>query len=229
MEKTNLDKSKSKKTKSNRPNPFIKVFLFLCGYPMFCFLQIFRLPYCFMRKRAAANRECNRAGILKFPLNGQGIGVLKDMQIGRYNFAHSGCGAIATYNVLSMAGIEPQMEEIVDFYEKKGLICYAGLGINPQAVGRFLRKQGLVAGRYAGRRITDECLKNGQYGILMYWWGTAKGCGAHYVAVERREEKLLVYNEHNLATSAKEYKDLQTFLSGGNYKRAVVLFVIEKC
>lgn len=228
MNTTKNNKEQQNNTQSKGPNFFIRLILKMGGYWFFAFLQVLRLPHCFMKKRAGANREINQSKKLKFPLNGQGVGELKDLRIGHCSFAHSGCGAIATYNVLAMMGREPEMTEIVDFYERKGLIWYAYFGINPIAVGKYLTKQGLRWKRYSGKKNWDACLQDGQSAILMYWWAGAKSCGAHYVALNKTEQDVVVYNKSNAANREGTYQDIETFLNKGTYKRGIVMYVVDK-
>lgn len=224
MNNTKTDNKKQEKVNSNLPKAFIKGFVNAAGYSFFGLVNILRPPYLFIRKRARQNKEINLAKSLKFPLNGQGLGELKDLRIGCCNFAHSGCGAVATFNALSMAGLQPDMAEIVDFYEHKGLTFYAKFGVNPIAVNRYLATKELEWRRYS--KPTE--LKEGQCAILLYWWANASGCAAHYVAAEKTENGIRVYNVYNTKDKAYEYKDVQAFLNSGSYKKVVAMFVIDK-
>ncbi len=195
---------------------------------MFGVLNVFRLPYTFIKKRAAANREINVAKKLAFPLNGQGMGELKDMGIGCSNFKNSGCGAVATFNAMAMAGCVPVMPEIVDFYEHKGLTMYGKLGVNPRAVGRYLTTQGIQWKKYSKRSELDKVIQAGQCAILLYWWVNAKGCGAHYVTVDKGESGIKVYNVYGNRDCTYEFSDIEEFLCQGEYKRVVTMFVMDK-
>ncbi len=228
MANTNSNNKRQKNTKESKPNIFLKGFVNLAGYGCFAALNLVRLPYFSIKKKATRNRAINLAKGLKFPLNGQSMGDLKDMRIGSCDFAHSGCGAIATFNVLSMAGRKPQMEEIVDFYERKGLVFNARFGINPTSVKRFLTEQNLNWKFYSGKKDWDACIQENQVAILMYWWVSSKGCGAHYVSVEKLSDRVRVYNVYGNRDTAYEYKDIQTFLSSDKYKRVVAMFVIDR-
>jgi len=226
MSTTNSDNKKQKNT--NKPQPFLKLFAHMVGYGGFAVLHAVRLPYFTIKKRAAANREINKAKNLKFPLNGQATGELKDMRIGRHTFAHSGCGAIATFNAMAMAGLQPDITEIVDFYEHKGLIMNAALGINPMAVKKYLTGAGLTWKSYRGKQDWSALLEPGKIAIMLYWWVSKNGCGAHYVSMEPCEKGVRVYNFYGNRDVPYEFEDVQTFLESGNYKRVVTMFVIDK-
>lgn len=228
MANTNSDNKQQKNIKEDEPNLFLKGFVHLMGYGCFAVINRLRFPYFSIKKKAAKNRVINLAKGLKFPLNGQSMGDLKDMRIGSCDFAHSGCGAIATFNALSMVGRKPQMEEIVDFYERKGLVFNARFGVNPAGVKRFLSEQDLSWKLYSKKTDWDACLKENQVAILLYWWVGPKGCGAHYVSVEKINAGIRVYNVYGNRDTAYEYKDIRTFLSSGKYKRVVAMFVIDR-
>ena len=227
MSKTNSDNNLQQNIDPNKPKKIIKGFVDFAGYGFFSVVNALRPPYLFMKKKAVKNLEINLAKGLRFPLNGQGMGELKDLRIGRYDFAHSGCGAVATFNALSMAGCAPKMHEVVDFYERKGLTLYGRFGVNPVAVTRFLATQDLSWKRYTKEKDWDACIEEGQSAILLYWWANAKGCAAHYVALEKLPEGIRVYNVYNTRDKAYDYKDVQTFLTTGSYKKVVAMFVID--
>ncbi len=228
MSKTNFDKKQQLNINENKPNTFLKGMVHIMGYGFFAVIQRLRFPYASLKKKAVRNREINACKNLKFPLNGQSMGELKDMRIGSCNFSHSGCGAIATFNAMSMVGLEPKMEEIVDFYEHKGLILNARMGVNPSGVKRYLTSKNLQWKFYSGKTDWDACLGEKQVAILLYWWVGKKGCGAHYVAAERTEEGIRVYNVYGNRDISYDFKDIQAFLASGRYKRVVAMFVIDR-
>lgn len=224
----NSDNKKQKNKGANKPQPFLKAFVSMIGYGGYASINVVRLPYFTIKKNAAKNRVINASKELKFPLNGQGIGILKDMRIGSRNFASSGCGAIATFNALSMVGMNPDMVDIVDFYERKGLVFNAALGVNPAAVGKYLAKSGLNWKCCRGKQNWDACLSDGQAAIMLYFWVSPKGMGAHYVSMERCPNGIRVYNVYGNRDAAYEFEDIQAFLESGNYKKVVSMFVIDR-
>lgn len=228
MKNINSDNKQQVNKRADKPQPFFKILAHMIGYGGFAFINAVRLPYFTLKKKAVKNREINSSKELVFPLNGQGMGILKDMRIGSHSFAHSGCGAIATFNALCMAGLKPDMAEIVDFYEHKGLIFNAGLGVNPAAVKKYLSLNGLTWKAYKGKQNWDACLKDNQAAIMLYWWVSPKGLGAHYVSVEKCPKGVRVYNAYGNRDVAYEFEDIQAFLESGNYKRVVSMFVIDK-
>ncbi len=228
MSKTNSDNKQQKNTGVNKPQPFLKALVGMIGYGGYAAINAVRFPYFTIKKTAVKNREINASRELKFPLNGQGMGVLKDMRIGSRNFASSGCGAIATFNALSMAGMKPDMVDIVDFYERKGLVFNAALGVNPAAVKKYLAKNGLSWKCYKGKQNWDACLGDNQVAIMLYFWVSPKGMGAHYVSMEKCPKGMRVYNVYGNRDEAYEYEDIQAFLGSGNYKKVVSMFVIDR-
>lgn len=228
MNTTKSDNKQQKNTENKKPQPFLKLFVHILGYGGFAVLHALRIPYFTLKKKALSNREVNKAKNIKFPLNGQAVGVLKDMRIGSHTFERSGCGAIATFNAMAMAGLQPDIVEIVDFYEHKGLIMNAALGVNPLAVKKYLSNSGLSWRRYKGKQNWSECIGPGQVAIMLYWWVSRKGCGAHYVAMEPCEKGIRVYNFYGNSDVSYEFEDVQAFLESGNYKRVVSMFVIDK-
>ena len=228
MSTTNSDNKQQKNTSNNKPQPLLKIFAHMVGYGGFAVLHTLRLPYFTLKKKAASNREINRSKNIVFPLNGQATGILKELRIGNHSFAHSGCGAIATFNATTIAGLQPDIAEIVDFYEQKGLIMNAALGINPLAVKKYLTASGLSWKSYRGKQNWMECIGPEQVAIMLYWWVSKDGLGAHYVTLEPCEKGIRVYNFYGTRDVSYEFEDVQAFLESGNYKRVVTMFVIDK-
>ncbi|MBQ8247110.1 MAG: hypothetical protein IJZ42_08255 [Lachnospiraceae bacterium] len=228
MSTTNSNNNQQKNTDGNIPRALVKGFVNAAGYGFFRVVQLFRLPHCFMKKRARQNREFNMSRNVQFPLNGQGMGELKDMRIGMRTFSHSGCGAIATFNAMSLVGCEPKIEDVVDFYERKGIILYANMGVNPIGVSRYLSEQDVQWKRYSGKVDWDSCITEGQVAIVLYWWANAKSFAAHYITIEKLKDGIRVYNLYNSRDCAFKYEDIQTFLEAGSYKRIVAMFVIDR-
>lgn len=228
MENTKSDNNQQNNKKIRKTQPFLKGLVQILGYGAFATINVLRFPYFTLKKKAVKNRAINQTRRLSFPLNGQSMGELKDMRIGSHNFAHSGCGAIATFNALSMAGLEPRIEEIVDFYERKGLILNAGFGVNPVAVKKYLTNTGLNLTCYKGKQKWDDCLQKEQAAIMLYLWVGPKGMGAHYVSMEKSSQGVRVYNVYGNRDVTYEFEDIQAFLDSGKYKRVVSMFVIDK-
>lgn len=228
MGNKNSDNKRQKNTEANKPQPFLKALVSMIGYGGYAAINAVRFPYFTIKKKAMRNREINASKELAFPLNGQSTGILKNMRIGSRSFASSGCGAIATFNALSMAGMKPDMVDIVDFYERKGLVCNAALGVNPAAVKNYLAKNGLTWKCYKGKQDWDACLGDGQAAIMLYFWVSPKGMGAHYVSMEKCPKGIRVYNVYGNRDTAYEFEDIQAFLESGNYKKVVSMFVIDR-
>ena len=228
MSTIKTDQKGQKNTAKSKPGFFYKCVAHALGYGFFATIHLLRLPYFTLKKKAVTNREINQSKNLTFPLNGQAMGDLKELRLGSCRFSHSGCGAIATFNAMSVLGLEPKMEDIVDFYEHNGLILNAAMGVNPSAVKKYLKSKGLQWKFYSKSKDWDACLGKDQIAILLYWWVNRKGCGAHYVSVERTDEGINVYNEYGNRDYTHKYKDMQTFLDEGQYKRVVSMFVIDK-
>lgn len=210
-----------------RPNFAVKAVVDLAGYRFFALINIFRLPSVFIKKQRAKNREYNEKKELHFPLNGQSLEHLKELRMGKCNFAHCGCGPISAFNALSLAGKNPKMEEIVDYLERKGLTFYGKFGVSPVAVEKLLKQQGIQYRKVLDTNDLDADFTDGTCAILMYWWMTAKRCGAHYVTVEKLVDGIRIYNVNNQSDTACQYVNLQTFLTEGKYKRVIVMYVIE--
>jgi len=206
---------------------FYKIIIKCAGYPVWAFLNVIRPPYLFIKKRAAGNYNRNAEAKVTFPLNGQELPHLRDFSMGIKQFGFNGCGAIATFNALSLLGLKPSLAEIVRFYERKGILFYGLMGVNPVAVGKYLKSLGIRWKRYTkvGDFMAD--FTPGKSGILLYWWGNKKGLGAHYVAVEPLAQGIRVYNMYGRQDSSCEFAGIEEFLETGNYKRVVGWFLLE--
>lgn len=205
-----------------------RVLLRLFGYPAYVVLTVFRLPNFIIRRRLRENRIHNCQTVLSFPLNGQGVGTLSTFRIGTKQFAQSGCGAIAVFNALSIIGREPDLSEIIDFLERKGLVCYGKFGINPVAIGKYLNRENVNWKRYGGVDLPEHLYERGDSVIALYGWASHSGCGNHYVALERLEDGWKAYNVYNNAEKAIVYPDLKTFMEQSPYCRPIAWFLLKK-
>lgn len=207
---------------------FYRFILLFMGYPMYRILTILRIPNFFIRRRLKDNYQYNAGYELTFPLSGQGVGELSKLRIGKKEFAHSGCCAIALFNALSIVGENMKMCEIVSFLERKGLIVYGMFGINPIAVCKFLKQQRVSYVRYRKTDLIEKDYKEGDSVISLYNWASASGLGAHYVALKKENNIWKAYNVYNTNTEIYEYPDLNAFLAHSAYSRPVTWFLLKK-
>ncbi len=205
-----------------------KVLLFFMGYPAYVFLTALRLPNFLIKKRLRENYTYNAAKTLAFPLCGQGAGELSTLRIGTKEFAHSGCCVIALFNALSIIGRKPKMCEIVSYMEKKGLVAYGMFGVNPVAIGKFLKKEGICFTRYKDMTQLEQDYAEGDSVISLYRWASAGGLGLHYVALKRENEVWKAYNVYSSSAQIYEYPDLKAFIAHNDYSKPVTWFLLKK-
>lgn len=118
-------------------------------------------------------------------------GMMKKVPFGWFNTMEKGCGWIAAYNLLKIAGMEMTMEQCIWELEKYGFLGEVmGQGIGSLCF--WLRKKGLpVQMSMPGNQRALKCMMHSSCGILLY----QHAHGAHYAAYEAEKNgKIHLYN-----------------------------------
>lgn len=198
------------------------------GYHIFTLARVIQLPNFLIRKRLDENHANNSALRVEFPLVGQGLGELKKFRIGRHNFHHSGCGCIALFNTLSMMGQKPNLCEIVEFVEKKGMLAYGLMGTNPKAVEKYLRLKGVAFQRFLRMDELQEAIQPDDVIISLYWWTQPKSIGAHYVSLRADETGLTAYNVFGNRDIIYHYDTVADFMQHIPNLKPIVWYLMRK-
>jgi hypothetical protein len=146
--------------------------------------------------------EANKANNKQYSVTGfideQITGTAAKIQMGVHTGDYNGCGWIATYNVLHMLGKDMQPWEIVAHYDKTGGALIDGnAGVNPEAISLFFTMRGIKTKTTYLPDNVDELIKKSGVAIFNY----VHSSGAHYVAVEYKDGKFVIYNDNDENTA----------------------------
>jgi len=139
-------------------------------------------------------------------LNGQDIGVLRDMPYGFRKVGDVGCGPIALYNAMRYKGLEPDMSKIMRYCELTAAPLGAAFGTFPFSMGYLLRHFGVknkMTLSYKKLVAAESC-------VIAYWTKRPIFGGGHFVFCVRQEDGThLVYNRWSNVSEARICKDMR--------------------
>ena len=116
----------------------------------------------------------------------------KNFRFGVLSADENCCGAIATYNFLTLNNKQADFNKIMHFYDVAGSTLYGVLGINPFVMQIYLNLNGFYASLTTNKKEMHNLAKNSGTSILMYFHNS----GAHYITLEYNQEddNFFMYN-----------------------------------
>lgn len=139
-------------------------------------------------------------------LNGQDIGVLRDMPYGFRTVGDVGCGPIALYNAMRYKGLEPDMAKILRYCELTSAPFCGAFGTFPFSMGYCLRHFGVknkMTLSYKKLIAAESC-------VIAYWTKRPIFGGGHFVFCLRQEDGThLVYNRWSNVSEARVCKNMR--------------------
>ncbi|MBR2794831.1 MAG: hypothetical protein IKE16_09310 [Solobacterium sp.] len=110
-------------------------------------------------------------------------GLMKPLPFGWFSTKDKGCGWIAAYNLLKLAGREQTMQETAEGLSRWG-VAGEYFGENFFLLVFYLFRKGLQVKTAYGKKACIALMKKSKYGILLYSYGT----GSHYSAYRVRSD-----------------------------------------
>lgn len=116
-------------------------------------------------------------------INGQKNCPVSNHRLGHFKMSFNGCGAIAVYNAMYQAGLEPDFNVIslgIDTYALK----MGGLfGTDPKKLEDCLKNCRIAALKADGYADFVSVMKSVRVGILCYWVGKPRLSLLHFAAI----------------------------------------------
>ena len=150
----------------------------------------------------------------------------------RYGFrtsAATGCGWIATYNALRLLGYRVDIDELITWYERTLPLIHGNAGTSiPAPVIRF-RTWGFPVEMVLDQKKFDDAAKRADVCLLFYRWRKGYRFGAHFVALQHRENGFIGYNTFKNSTGPDRYGlSLVNFLKKHRYFGPVLICIRDK-
>lgn len=143
--------------------------------------------------------------------------------------AATGCGWIATHNVLRLLGYETDIVELIRYYERQLPLIHGNAGTSFWGPAELFRRWGFPV-RLAFRPDAFDALATQSDGcILFYHW--RRGCkfGAHFVALHHTDRGFVGYNTFRTSTGADLYgASLEQFIRQQKFFGAVLIGITDK-
>lgn len=150
----------------------------------------------------------------------------------RYGFRSSaavGCGWIATYNALVLMGCPANKKELIRYYVWQLPLINGTFGTFLLGPAIYFRQQGFSVKVSFRRKNFDRLLKEYDVGIVLYYWRRKWKLGAHFVAVEFKDGKVIGYNTYSNSQGPDTYgTGLAEFLKRHKYRFPLLIAVKKK-
>lgn len=154
-----------------------------------------------------------------------------DLKYGYRTIDYSGCEIIATYNALyDLTGEEDRnFPEMIDYFEKDGILLYGYLGTAPQAVEEYLNKLGFETMRSTDReeylQIQNEC-----DAFILTKYNNAEDItdAIHTISISKKDGKFYVHNNSSYFNQYNSIEELLNRIDGGGAKDIVLLGIKKK-
>ena len=114
--------------------------------------------------------------------------------------AATGCGWIATHNALCLMGYKTDIEELIRYYEWQLPLIHGNAGTSFWGPALCFKNWGFPVELCADRRKFDEVLRRSDVCILFYRWRKGYKLGAHFIALQHTENRILSYNTYRNST-----------------------------
>ena len=144
---------------------------------------------------------------------------LSSLYLGMSTMDKAGCEIIAVYNALRALGMDIPLPELIDRFERDGMIYSGRYGVSAYAMRDALKDAGLTT--VTAHRLTDmaKILTESAVSILtMYNDKTTIGAEIHSVCISRSTDGYLIHNMYGDGAVLGPYKgfdDMIGTLRGG--------------
>ena len=167
------------------------------------FMEIFRKNKRLFPSHLAGNTEAFKNHINTIKANKGYIEDQKnytDMSYGLLHLSNTGCGVIATYNVLYHLTGNNNIDfaSIVDIYENDGIVLYGFLGTSALAIEDFFKNKGFKTMSSVKEEDFDKIgYETDASIVLVYNDRDDIFDSIHYMAITKTDGKFYFHNLHN--------------------------------
>ena len=150
----------------------------------------------------------------------------------RYGFrssAKTGCGWIATYNALCLLNKDPDIHEIISFYEHELPLINGNIGTFMLSPVHYFQTHGYEVYYTGNKNKFDDLAKASDVSILFFWWRYKFMIGPHFVALHEMPNGYYGYNTYANSKGPDYYgKSIKTFLAKKHYFGAILIGIKRK-
>ena len=140
--------------------------------------------------------------------------------------AATGCGWIATHNVLRLFQLPSVPEELIREYTWQLPLIHGLLGTNLFGLYRYFQKRGFPLRLVFLRKNFDQAVQDADAAILFYRWRKKWKLGAHFVALHYTDEGFVGYNTYSTSAGPDHYgSSLTRFLKKRKYFGPVLMTI----
>ncbi len=140
-------------------------------------------------------------------INGQGCGEVANMMYGLFHMSYNGCEMIALHNAMVLRGEKSCLREIcLEMYPRCQSMS-GFLGSNPYLLGSFFKRRKIPCRITLSYKDFFDSLDNVPVAVLSFWNMKPKKPfgGIHTVTVQKKGNRIIVYNRYNNRDYPYEY------------------------
>ena len=165
---------------------------------------------------------------------------LGSIHYGRSDMAYAGCEVIAVYNALIAMGEKPELGELIEYFERDGMVLSGRFGTAPRAIADYFTKEGFAVEETLDPESFDEIADRSDVAIVMFYNDQRSILSkVHTICITREtqdpasETAHAAYIAHNVYGNGftvgpfESVSELMGRINGG-YSKGIVLFGISK-
>ena len=156
-----------------------------------------------------------------------------DLKYGSKTIEFSGCEIIAAYNALyDLTGEENRnFPEMIDYFEKDGILLYGTLGTAPQAVEEYINKLGFETIHSTNKEEYLQ-IQNSCDAFLLTKYNNIEDItqAIHTISISKKDGKFYTHNNGSIGIRTKynSILDLINKIDGGRAKDIVLIGIKKK-
>lgn len=148
---------------------------------------------------------------------------------GRSDMAYAGCEIIAVYNALLKLDLTANLRELIEDFERDGMVLSGRFGTAPYAIRDYLKGRGLNVETEFDPERYDELARRSVVSILMLYNDRRNIFQKiHTVCITKDKEGFTAHNMYGDGRPIGPYNDITGLIANvnGGYAKGIVMFGI---
>ena len=154
----------------------------------------------------------------------------KDIAYGRSDMAYAGCEIIAVYNALLSMGRPADLPDLINDFERDGMVLSGRFGTAPLAIRDYFKTNGMSVETVFDPDSYEETARNSDVSILtLYNDGRSIFHKIHTICITRSDRGYVAHNTYGDGQLLGPYPTIPELISGinGGFAKGIVMFGIK--
>ena len=165
---------------------------------------------------------------------------LGSIHYGRSDMAYAGCEVIAVYNALIAMGETPELGELIEYFERDGMVLSGRFGTAPRAIADYFTKEGFRVEETLDPASFDGIAERSDVSVVMFYNDRRSILNKiHTICItlekpnadsETTRVSYMAHNVYGNGSVIGPFGSVSEVMSGinGGYSKGIVLFGISK-